>query len=142
MAKKARVDPEFARYALAGIEAAIESMQRQAAKLRSIVGASAAGVRAVVGGARGGRPPGAVSRAREGSDDGPSSLADGPVDGRSRNDRSDTRRSRVMSPEARRRISEAQKARWAKQKGGAGTESQRAGAKRRTASGGGRRKKR
>ncbi len=142
MAKKARVDPEFARYALAGIEAAIERMQRQAAELRSIVGASAAGVRAVVGGARRGRPPGTVSRTGEGGGDGPSTLAAGPVDARTVDGGADSRRKRAMSPEARRRISEAQKARWAKQKGGAGTASQSVGGKRRAGSGGGRRKKR
>ena len=67
MAKKAGVDPEFARYALSGIEAAIEKMQRQAAELRSIVGASAAGVMAAVGRPRGRRPGSAAAPVETGN---------------------------------------------------------------------------
>ncbi len=115
------MDAEFARYALSGMEAAIEKMQRQAAELRSIVGASAAGVIAAVGGARRGRPAGATSRAAKPVTD----LASSPSSDQSNAPTADVgataSRKRTMSPEARRRISEAQKARWAKQKGEAGT---------------------
>ena len=101
MAKRTRIDKDIARYALSGIEAAIEKLQRQAAELRSIVGASAAAAKAVVGGAE---------RSGRKGDHLPFPLDEGdttPPHGRKR----------TMSPDARRRISEAQKARWAKQKG-------------------------
>lgn len=142
MAKRARVDPEFARYALSGIEAAIEKMQRQAAELRNIVGASAAGVIAAVGGARRGRPVGATSRAAKAGDNLASPR---------RNDQSNAptvdlgatpSRKRTMSPEARRRISEAQKARWAKQKNEGGAQARKRGRDRAQLSGARRRKKR
>ena len=101
MAKRQRIDKDTARYALSGIEAAIEKLQHQAAELRSIVGASAAAAKAVVGGA--GRAGGKGDHVPFPSDEGDSTPPHG--------------RNRTMSADARRRISEAQKARWAKQKG-------------------------
>ena len=103
MAKRQRMDKEIARYALSGIEAAIEKLQRQAAELRSIVGATAAAAKAVVRGA--GRSGGGGDHVPFPLDEGDSTPPHG--------------RKRTMSVEARRRISEAQKARWAKQKGAA-----------------------
>jgi hypothetical protein len=90
-----KIDKEFARYALEGIEAAIEKMQRQAAALRRIVGS------------RGG------SAAKGGSEASPiAGAGPGVPRGRTR------RRKWTMSAEARKRISDAQKARWARQRRG------------------------
>ncbi len=141
MAKRARGDPEFARYALSGIEAAIEKMQRQAAELRNIVGASAAGVMAAVSGRRG-RPAGSAPRAVGSGDNLASSSGSERSNAPTVDGGPTAPRKRTMSPEARRRISEAQKARWAKQKGQAGTESRKRGPKSARASGARRSKKR
>lgn len=88
------IDSNLAHYALQGIEAAIEKLQRQAAELRRMVTVTRNGRR------RRGRVSGTQNAA----------------DAKSAPTRS--RRRRRMSAEARRRISEAQKARWARQKRG------------------------
>ena len=95
MAKRRRIDSELARYALQGIEAAIEKLQRQAAELRRSAGKVTAR-----GNDRGDFARRAAAPMPSGAD-----LAGltGP-------------RKRTMSADARRRISEAQKKRWAKQK--------------------------
>lgn len=96
MAKRQRVDRNLAHYALQGIEAAIEKLQGQAAALRRSLTTSTR--RATAGRAE---TMGGVVTAEE--------TATGRFEGGAKK--------RTMSPEGRKRISEAQKARWAKQKG-------------------------
>lgn len=140
MAQRLGLDPEFARYALSGIEAAIEKLQRQAAELRSIVGASAAGVKAAVGGG-GGRPTG--TKGHRVSPGHPSSLVlDRPATVPGVEGGPESRPKRTMSVEARRRISEAQKARWAKQKDSASARPNQGSRKRSSGSRSGRKSKR
>lgn len=83
MAKRKQIDRNLARYALQGIEAGIEKLQRQAAELRRWLGTKAS---------RG--PTGAAV-----------AVATTP-----------RRRKRTMSVEARKRIGDAQRKRWAAQK--------------------------
>ena len=94
MAKR-RVDKELARYALQGIEAAIDKLQRQAAELRKMVGKAA-------------------TRREDGVD--PSRRAPAPMPSGAELAGMTGPRKRTISAEGRKRISDAQKKRWAKQK--------------------------
>lgn len=101
MARPPRIDKDLARYALQGIEAAIEKLQRQAADLRRTLGVTSASRRTDL--------MGGVVTVEE--------TASGRFGGGIRK--------RTMSAEARKRISDAQKARWARHRGqGAGEKSQ------------------
>lgn len=99
MAKGQRMDKELAQYALQGIEAAIEKLQRQAAELRRWAGRSS------------GRT--ALSATHEQRQRGVGETAAAQDAGEVRQAR---QKRRTMSAAARKRISDAQKARWAKVK--------------------------